>query len=96
MGYFALLVAVAVAVFIGVRVLKNKMRAQKEAVFTCVANSKEPLKGGQIGDALGIPDGSVYRFADELVDEKRIGVMVTQDFVQGRRVRIVQYHSIIP
>jgi len=94
MGYFPLLVVIAAALFFAARFMKNKMQSEKESVFKCVANSKEPLKASQIGDSTGIPDGSVYRFADELVSEKRIGVMVTQDFVQGRRIRIVQYHAL--
>lgn len=94
MGYLALFAAVAVLLVLVMRAMKNKMQAEKESVFECVAKSKEPLKVNQIGDELDIPDASVNRYAAELVDEKRIGVMVTQDFVQGRRVRIVQYHAL--
>lgn len=99
MGY--LILVVIAALFIGSHILKKKMsvlktgmRTEKEAVFKFVSASKEPLKAHQIGDSLGILDAAVYRHADELVSEKRIGVMITQDFVQGRRVRIVHYHSI--
>lgn len=94
MGYFALLVAVVLALFAGSRVLKKKMQAEKEAVYEVISGSKEPLKAHQIADSLGVLDAWVYRYADELVKEKRIGVMITQDFVQGRRIRIVQYHAI--
>lgn len=99
MGY--LIIAVIAALFIGSQVLKKKMsalkadmRTEKEAVFKFVSASKEPLKAQQIGDSLGILDAAVYQHANELVSEKRIGVMVTQDFVQGRRIRIVQYHAL--
>lgn len=94
MGYFPLLVVIAIVLFFAARFMINKMQSEKELVLTCVTGSKEPLKASQIGDSTGIPDGSVYRFADELVKEKRIGVMVTQDFIQGRRIRIIQYHAL--
>ena len=94
MLYLAILAAIAAGLFFGRNALKKKMLAEKEAVFKFVSASKEPLKAHQIGDSLNILDASVYRVADELVNEKRIGVMITQDFVQGRRIRIVQYHAL--
>ena len=94
MVYFALMAAVVAGLLFGGSVLKKKILAEKEAVFKLVSASKEPLKASQIGDSLNILDASVYRVADELVGEKRIGVMITQDFVQGRRIRIVQYHAL--
>lgn len=94
MLYLAILAAIAVGLFFGGNALKKKMLADKESVFKFVSASKEPLKASVIGDSLSLPDGLVYRLADELVKEKRIGVMVTQDLVQGRRIRIVQYHAL--
>ena len=98
MGYLILAVILAVIVAHVLKkqmsALKVRMQNEKEAVFKFVSTSKEPVKARQIGDSLGILDAAAYQHADALVKEKRIGVMVTQDFVQGRRVRIVQYHAL--
>jgi hypothetical protein len=87
---------VLVPLFLLVKFFRKKGEEDvKEIVFNEIQRVSGSITAYELGDNLQIPDSLIYKAADELVREHRIGKTVTRGVVQNRPIRRVCYHPVI-
>jgi predicted transcriptional regulator len=95
MTLYILLAVVSVDILVFRYIFQKKASELKQNLYNEVNASQEPITAGELAEKLNAGDGMVYHLLDELVDEKKIGVIHTQKIIQGRRVRVRHYQSIV-
>ena len=95
MSFYISLAVLCVGVLVLRHILRKKAYELKQKLYNEINATQTPFTAHELGDKFNAGDGMVYSLLDELVEEKRIAITVTQKVIAGRRVRIRHYHSMI-